>query len=181
MAAVWSLFHPPPLLPSASLFSFVTSPPISFFLTPFSFPLFLLPHLFPLTSSLFPSSFAPSSLLHFFFSYSLHFSLLPLSTLLSFPPLSQVLQLLTEHDGNDDREVADMKAKVESLLASYRLIEDNGHRELNHIRGIASSLEWEWTRFYSDMEQRHKNLHLSLSFQDYLFEVSRLAGNMFLV
>jgi hypothetical protein len=92
----------------------------------------------------------------------------------------EVLQLLTEHDGSDDREVAGMKTKVESLLASYRLVEANGHRELNHIRGTASSLEWEWTRFYSDMEQRHKNLHLSLSFQDYLFEVRRLAGNMLL-
>ena len=87
---------------------------------------------------------------------------------------------MTPPTENDDREVADMKTKVESLLASYRLIEANGHRELNHTRGIASSLEWEWTRFYSNMEQRHKNLHLSLSFQDYLFEVRRLAGNILL-
>ena len=87
---------------------------------------------------------------------------------------------MTPPTENDDREVADMKTKVESLLASYRLVEANGHRELNHIRGTASSLEWEWTRFYSDMEQRHKNLHLSLSFQDYLFEVRRLAGNILL-
>ena len=98
--------------------------------------------------------------------------LFPLSPFLPLLPTpTQVLQLLTEHDGTDDREVADMKAKVESLLDSYRQVETNGHRELNHIRGIASSLEWEWTRFYSDVEQRHKNLHLSLNFQDNLFEV----------
>ena len=86
----------------------------------------------------------------------------------------QVLQLMTEHDGNDDKEVDEMKAKVESLLESYGQVESSGHRELNHIRGIASMLEMNWTRFYSDMEQRHRNLHLSLQFQEILFEVTSL-------
>ena len=80
---------------------------------------------------------------------------------------------MSEHDGSDDQEVAEMKEKVESLLESYRIVEGCGHRDLNHIRGVASTLEMSWMRFYSELEQRHRNLHLSLEFQEMLFEVGR--------
>ena len=83
---------------------------------------------------------------------------------------TQVLQLLTEHDSSDE-EVARVKEKVDVLMESYRLVEASGHREVNQIRDIASSLEWNWTRFQSDMEHRQKNLHLSLNFHENLFEV----------
>ena len=131
--------------------------------------------------SLTPSSLFPS--LPLSFSHSLSLSLppslfLPVSPLLSLSPiislhplLIQVLQLLTEHDGRDDQEVIGIKERVDALLDCYHLVETSGHRELNEIRDIASRLELQWTQFYSDIEQRHRNLHLSLHFQEYLFEV----------
>jgi hypothetical protein len=84
----------------------------------------------------------------------------------------EVLQLLTEHDGRDDQEVIGIKERVDALLDCYHLVETSGHRELNEIRDIAYRLELQWTQFYSDIEQRHRNLHLSLHFQEYLFEGS---------
>ena len=78
---------------------------------------------------------------------------------------------MAEHDGKDDEEVTEVKKRVEALMESYQLVEASGHRELNQIRDIASTLELRWTRFHSEMEHRHKNLHLSLHFQETLFEV----------
>lgn len=78
---------------------------------------------------------------------------------------------MSEHDGSDDEEVSEVKERVEALMESYQLMEKSGHCELNQIRDIASTLELRWTRFHSDMEHRHKNLHLSLHFQENLFEV----------
>ena len=83
----------------------------------------------------------------------------------------QVLQLLSEHEEREEGEVAKVKEQVEALMASYQQVESSGHRELNQIRGVATSLEWKWVRFYSDIELRRKNLHLSLLFQENLFEV----------
>ena len=74
------------------------------------------------------------------------------------------------------------KKKVESLLALYQQVENSGHRELNQIRGVATSLKWKWAQFYSSVEQRRKNLQLSLHFQENLFEVMLLVlGYMYIV
>ena len=76
-----------------------------------------------------------------------------------------------EHDRALEGEVHRMREKVEDLMASYQLVESSGHRELNQLRGVASSLEWKWNQFENDMEQRQKNLQSSLRFQDNLFKV----------
>ena len=85
--------------------------------------------------------------------------------------LYKVLKLLEDHKSYEEGEVREKGEKVESLLALYRQVENSGHRELNQIRGVATSLEWRWAQFHSNVEQRRKNLQLSLRFQENLFEV----------
>ena len=63
--------------------------------------------------------------------------------------------------------------RVGKLLSSYQLIEVSGHREVNQLRGVASTLSRRWTQFRSDMERRESSLQLSLHFQENVFQVWR--------